>query len=317
MVAVCSQLCQDEVVQGVPYVWMDGELVAFEQATTHVLSHTLHYGTGVFEGIRAYETTNGAAIFRLHDHMRRLVQGAKALRIQLEYSADDLAKACRELILANRLSTCYLRPIVFLGLGAVGVNPSGAQVHVAIATWQWGAYLGKTGVEQGIRVRISSWRRVDQAMMIPNAKSTGQYLNSVLARMEAGAAGYDEAVLLNAQGYVAEGSGENIFTVRDGVVRTPTTQSGALDGITRRTVMTLLRDEGLEVEETVLARSDLYYADEVFFAGTAAEITPIREVDDRPIADGKPGPITKRTQKLYMAAVRGELERYQGWLEYV
>jgi branched-chain amino acid aminotransferase len=304
-------------VKPVPYIWFDGALVPWEEATVHVLSHTLHYGSGVFEGIRAYETEDGTAVFRLHEHMERLVDSAKAYRIPLEMDADDLAKAAVEVIQANELTSCYLRPLVFYGLGKMGLDPSGTQVHTMIAAWEWGSYLGDEGVKNGIRVATSSWRRIDHSMLVPNAKGTGGYLNSVLAKQEAIAGGYEEAILLNTGGFVAEGSGENLFLVRDGVVRVPTWLAGALDGITRNTVNTLLRDDGHRVLEMDLARSDLYYADEAFFTGTAAEVTPVREVDDRTVGDGTPGPITKRTQELYSAAVRGQLEQYRHWLEYV
>ena len=304
-------------MEPVKHIWMDGELVAWEDATVHVLSHALHYGTGVFEGIRAYETESGAAVFRLTDHMERLVRGAAAYQIPLEYSADQLSKAVREVIATNELTDCYIRPLLFLGAGSMGLNPSGATPHVAVAAWKWGAYLGDEGLRNGIRVGVSSWRRIHQSMLIPDAKGTGGYLNSVLARLEANAAGFDEALLLNMDGYIAEGSGENLFLIRDGLVRTPPPQAGALDGITRQTTMQLLRDDGYTIEETNLTRSDVYYADEAFFTGTAAEVTPIREVDHRTIGSGKPGPVTQRAQELFMSAVTGRLEAYRHWLEFV
>jgi branched-chain amino acid aminotransferase len=296
-------------------IWFDGELVPWEEATTHVLSHALHYGTGVFEGIRVYATADGPAGFRLTDHMRRLVGSARAYWIPLEWSADELVAAAKSVVTANGLGACYLRPIAFLGGGSLGLNPAGASIHVAIAAWEWGAYLGEAGVRDGIRVVVSSWRRIGHESLIPNAKGTGQYINSVMAKGEAVRRGYDEALLLNHDGFVTEGSGENLFLVRNGVVVTPPTSSGALAGITRDTVMTLLREDGLEVREQRVGRADVYYADELFFTGTAAEVTPIREIDDRPVGPGEPGPITRRAQELFLSAVTGEDERHHDWLD--
>lgn len=297
------------------WVWMDGELRPWADATTHVLSHGLHYGTGVFEGIRVYATDGGPAGFRLADHMRRLVASAKAYRIPLGWTADDLVAAAGDVVRSNSLPACYLRPIVFLGTGSLGLDPTGATPHAAIAAWEWGAYLGEEGLERGIRVAVSTWRRIGHESLIPNAKGTGQYINSVMAKSEAVRRGYDEALLLNHHGFVTEGSGENLFLVRDGAVTTPPTASGALAGITRDTVMVLLRDQGYEVREEALGRADVYYADEAFFTGTAAEVTPIREVDDRPVGDGEPGPVTRRAQELFQAAVTGQDERYEHWLD--
>lgn len=296
-------------------IWLDGKLVAWEDATTHVLSHGLHYGTGVFEGIRVYDTADGPAGFRLADHMRRLVKSAHAYWIPLEWSVEDLVDAAKEVVRVNGLRACYLRPIVFLGTGSLGLNPKGASVRAAIAAWEWGAYLGEEGLKQGIRVAVSSWRRIGQESLIPNAKGTGQYINSVMAKGEAVRRGYDEALLLNHDGFVTEGSGENLFLVRDGQVQTPPTSSGALAGITRDTVITLLEEEGYEVSQERLGRSDVYYADEAFFTGTAAEVTPIREIDDRPVGSGEPGPVTRRVQELFLSAVTGEDERHQDWLD--
>ncbi len=304
-------------MQATQFIWMDGELVPWEDATVHVLSHALHYGTGVFEGIRAYETADGPAIFRLHDHMVRLVNSAKAYGIPLEWSADDLDKAARETFAANQLAAGYIRPLVFFGLGSIGLNPAGASVHTVIGTWEWGAYLGEEGLRDGIRCTVSSWRRIDQSMLIPNAKGTGGYLNSILAKTEAVRGGYDEAIMLNSHGFIAEGSGENLFLVRDGRVTTPPSTSGSLDGITRASVITLLEDDGHPVTETDVTRSDLYYADEAFFTGTAAEVTPIREIDDRPVGEGKPGPVTRRAQEMFMDAATGKLELYRHWLDLV
>lgn len=296
-------------------IWFDGELVPWADATIHVLSHGLHYGTGVFEGIRVYATDGGPAGFRLTDHMRRLVTSAKAYRIPLEWSADDLVGAATAVVRANSLQACYLRPIVFLGTGGLGLNPAGASVHVAVAAWELGAYLGEGAITQGVNVAVSSWRRIGHESLIPNAKGTGQYINSVMAKSEAVRRGYAEAILLNQAGFVTEGSGENLFLVRDGAAVTPPTWSGALAGITRDSVLTLLHDEGIPVGEAQITRSDLYYADEAFFTGTAAEVTPIRSIDDRPVGPGEPGPVTRRVQELFQAAVTGQDERYHRWLD--
>jgi branched-chain amino acid aminotransferase len=304
-------------MQPTKYVWSDGEMIPWEDATVHVLAHGLHYGTGVFEGIRTYATGEGPAVFRLGDHMTRLVRSAKAFNIPLEWSADQLSDAARDLVRMNELDACYLRPLVFLGPGSLGLNPAGATVRAVIASWVWGAYLGADGLDKGVRVRVSSWRRVSHESLIPNAKGTGQYVTSVLAKQEAIAAGYDESLMLNPQGYVVEGSGENLFIVRDGVVWTPPISAGALDGITRASVMTLLTDAGVEVQERLVSRADLYYADETFFTGTAAEVTPICEIDDRIVGDGTPGPVTRRAQALFHEAVTGKLPEYRDWLTFV
>ena len=304
-------------MQPTTYIWMDGELVAWDDANVHVLSHGLHYGTGAFEGIRAYETDSGTAVFRLTEHTERLARSCKALGIPVDWTIDELVKASKELLSLNGLTSGYIRPLVFYGTGSMGLNPAGASVHTIIATWEWGAYLGEDGVANGIRVKVSSWRRIGHDALMPNAKLTGGYVNSVLAKQEALRAGYDEALMLNSEGFVAEGSGENLFVIRDGVVRTPPVTAGVLDGLTRESVMTLLRDDGYEVVETNIARTDLYYADELFFSGTAAEVTPVREVDDRPVADGRPGPVTKRAQQMFMDTVTGKNERHADWLEYI
>ncbi len=299
------------------YIWLDGELVPWDEAKIHVLSHGLHYGTGVFEGIRAYETPKGPAVFRHHEHMERLVRSARAYKIPFDMTAEELVKAAKQVLSANELNEAYIRPIVFLGLGSIGLNPAGASVHTAIAAWRWGAYLGEEGMLNGIRVTVSSWRRIDSSALIPDAKGTGAYLNSILARTEAERAGYDEAIMLTASGFVSEGSGENVFVIRDGVVTTPPVSDGILDGITRDSVIQIMRDAGIEVVETSIARSALYHADELFLVGTAAEVTPVREVDDRPVGDGNPGPVTKMVQSTYLKAVRGELAEYDHWLDYV
>lgn len=304
-------------MQATEHIWMDGKLVPWADATVHVLTHGLHYGTGAFEGLRTYETDDGPAVFRLVDHIKRLELSTKALGIPFEYSIDTIVDACTEVVRVNNLSSCYIRPIVFFGSGAMGLNPAGADVHVAIAAWEWGAYLGDEGLEKGIRVAVSSWRRIGHEANMPNTKGTGAYINSVLAKTAAVRAGYDEAILLNTSGLVVEGSGENIFAVRDGILYTPPTAAGALAGITQDSVRTMLTDEGYEIRDFALSRTDLYYADELFFTGTAAEVTPIREVDDRPVGDGTPGPITRKAQALFMETVSGKNERYSDWLQYV
>lgn len=298
-------------------IWLDGELVPWEEAKVHVLSHALHYGSGVFEGIRAYATDNGPAVFRLREHMDRLVRGCKAYGIALEHTSDDLSEIALEVMRANDLPAAYIRPLVFLGLGSIGLNPAGAKVHVMVAAWEWGAYLGEDGIANGIRGRFSSWRRIDQASLIPSAKGTGAYLNSILAKSEAVASGYDEAIMLNREGFISEGSGENVFVVNDGTVHTPPIADGCLEGITRDSVIHLLRDADIEVKERSLTRASLYYADEVFLCGTAAEVTPLREIDDRPIGDGKPGPVTRMVQEAFADLVRGRIDRYAHWLTHV
>ncbi|MDK1019784.1 MAG: branched-chain amino acid transaminase [Actinomycetota bacterium] len=299
------------------YIWMDGGLVPWADAQVHVLTHGLHYGTGAFEGIRAYEARNGTAVFRLTDHMDRLARSARTIGISFDYSVEELVKVAKDLLSVNGLTSGYLRPIAFFGTGSMGLNPAGASVHVVIAAWEWGAYLGEDGVKNGIRVAVSSWRRIGHDSFMPNAKVTGGYMNSVLAKTAAVRAGYDEALLLNSEGLVAEGSGENLFLVRDGVVYTPPTSAGALDGLTRDTVSTLLTEDGYDVREAAITRTDLYYADELFFTGTAAEVTPIREVDDKSVGSGEPGPVTRRAQELFMGTVTGELDTHPEWLEYV
>ena len=299
------------------YIWMDGKLVSWDDATVHVLSNTLHYGTGVFEGIRAYETNDGTAVFRLTEHIERLHRSARIYRVPLEWSVEELVDACRTVMRENGLESGYIRPLAYYGLGAIGLNPTGATAHTAIAAWRWGAYLGEEGVLNGIRVGVSSWRRISPAAFVPVAKGCGQYLNSVMAKMEAISNGYDEALLLNADGNISEGSGENVFVVRDGVVFTPPISSGILDGITRHTVMTLFARDRIDIREATLTRGDLLNADEVFFTGTAAEVTPVREIDRRPIGSGRPGPITRRAQELFQRLVSGGDPELSHWLEYV
>ena len=298
-------------------IWMDGELVDWHDAKVHVLSHAVHYGTGVFEGIRAYGTARGAAVWHLHEHMKRLFRSAKLYHMDIPYSLEAMTEATKEVIRANGLNACYIRPVVMRGYGEMGVNPLNAPINVFIGVWPWGAYLGEDALEQGVRVKISSWRRNSQNSLPAAGKATGQYINSVLAKVESLKAGYDEAIMLNEAGFITDGSGENVFVVRDGVLTTPPIQAGCLDGITRASVTTIARDLGYEVREENLVRTDLYNAEEVFFTGTAAEITPIREVDDRVVGEGHRGPITKEIQGAFFAATKGETEKYAGWLTYV
>lgn len=299
-------------------IWMDGELVDWQDATVHVLTHSLHYGMGVFEGIRAYETGNGPAIFRLTDHVRRLARSAAIFGMELSYSEDELAAAIRETVAASGLQSCYIRPLVYLGYGEMGLNPLPCPVKVAIACWAWEAYLGEEGLRSGISLKVSSWARHDPRSVPTAAKGTGLYINSSLAKVEAIRGGYDEALLLTTEGYVSEGTGENVFVVRSGVIHTPPSGAvGALEGITAEAVRTLAADLGYEVRESLLRRTDLYIADEVFLTGTAAEVVPVASVDDHRIADATPGPITRAIQSIFDDAVRGRLDRYKDWLDYV
>jgi len=298
-------------------IWMDGELVAWRDAQVHVLSHALHYGSGVFEGIRAYETVRGPAVWHLDEHLKRLYRSAKLYHLDIPFSPEALKDATKEVIRANELQSCYIRPLAFRGYGEIGVNPLDSPVNVTIAVWPWGAYLGEDALEQGVRVKVSSWRRNPQNSLPAAAKATGQYINSVLAKVESLKAGYDEAIMLNEAGFITDGSGENVFIVQDGVLTTPPIQAGCLDGITRQSVITIARDLGYSVREENLVRTDLYNADEVFFTGTAAEITPIREVDDRVVGEGHRGRITKELQGAFFSATKGETDRYADWLTHV
>ena len=298
-------------------IWMDGELVDWGDAHIHVLSHAVHYGTGVFEGIRAYETARGAAVWHLDEHLRRFFRSAKLYHMEIPYSREALTGATKEVIRANGLAACYVRPLALRGYGEMGVNPLDAPVNVVIAVWPWGTYLGEEALEEGVRIKISSWRRNSQNSLPAAAKATGQYINSVLAKVESLKAGYDEAIMLNESGQITDGSGENVFVVRDGTIRTPPISAGCLDGITRGTVIQLARDLGYPVRDETLVRTDLYNADECFFTGTAAEITPIREIDDRVVGEGHRGPITKELQSAFFAATKGEDARHTDWLTYV
>jgi branched-chain amino acid aminotransferase len=296
-------------------IWMDGALVDWADATVHVLTHALHYGSGVFEGIRCYQTADGPAVFRLTDHMTRLARSAKILRMELGYSADELGDATRDVIRANGLTECYIRPLAFHGYGAMGLNPLPAPVSVTIAVWPWDTYLGEEGMKHGVTMGISSWRQRGINAMPPVAKATGNYTNSSLAKIEALDHGYDEAIMLNEAGHVCEGTGENIFVVRDGVLMTPPVSDGILDGITRDSIIRMADDFGIIVRERSLVRTDLYLADEVFVCGTAAEVVPVRAVDGREI--GEPGPVTTLMQQTYLKAVHGEVPAYEEWPERV
>ena len=298
-------------------IWHNGEFVAWEDARVHVLTHGLHYGTAVFEGIRCYETDRGPAIFRHLDHLVRLERSAKLYYMDLPYTVEQLRAATHELIARNGLSSCYIRPIAFRGYGQMGLNPLEAPVDVSISMWPWGAYLGEEGIRDGVRAKVSSWERISPRSLIPHAKASGQYLNSVLAKIESVKAGYDEAILLDEHGHVCEGSGENVFAVRDGVIITPPQTASILDGINRRSVMTLARELGHEVLERDIARAELYLADEVFLTGTAAELVPVRELDDHAIGEGRPGPITRGLQSAFTDALHGRSERHLDWLDVV
>jgi branched-chain amino acid aminotransferase len=298
---------------------MDGELVDWADAKVHILTHTMHYGSGVFEGIRAYATPSGVAVFRLAEHIHRLFTSAKVFMIDVPYTEDEIIEASRLVVRVNDMKDgCYLRPLVYLGYGEMGLNPLPSPVNVSIAAWPWGSYLGDEGVANGVSVKISSWQRHDPNAVPTAAKGTGMYANSSLAKIEALKAGYDEAVLLTPDGRVSECTGENIFIVRDGTIVTPpTSDAGALAGITQRSVETIATDMGVPALHEPLVRTDLYLADEAFLTGTAAEVVPIRSVDDREVGDGRPGRITREIQQTYFAAVRGEIDRYKDWLHHV
>ncbi len=298
-------------------IWMNGELIAWEDAKVHVLTHGLHYGTGVFEGMRCYDTARGPAIFRSPEHFERLLRSAELYYMPVPYSVEQLRVAAREVIASNGLRSCYIRPIVFRGYGQMGLNPLEAPVDVAIAAWEWGAYLGEEGKRNGIRAKVSSWRRISPDSLIPHSKASGQYLNSVLAKIESHKAGYEEAILLDDHGHVCEGSGENVYIVRDGEIATPGQHNSILDGITRRSVVQIAEDLGYEVMERNVARAEMYLADEVFLSGTAAELVPVREIDDHVIGSGEPGEITRVLQAAFEDAIHGRSERYREWLDVI
>lgn len=296
-------------------IWMNGEFVAWEDAKVHVLTHALHYGTGVFEGVRCYDTEIGPAVFRHDEHLDRLFKSAGLYYMPIPFEREALRDATLELIGRNGFRSCYIRPLVYRGYGTMGLFPLEATVDVSIAAWEWGAYLGEEGKRLGVRGKVSSWRRISTASLIPHAKASGQYLNSVLAKIEAHKAGYEEAILLDEHGHVCEGSGENLFIVRDGVIHTPPQTAGILDGINRKSVMQIARDLGYEVVERNVARAELYLADELFCTGTAAELTPIREVDDHAVGAGEPGEITRAIAKVFDDALYGRDPRYRDWLD--
>jgi branched-chain amino acid aminotransferase len=297
-------------------IWMNGEFVAWEDAKVHVLTHGLHYGTGVFEGIRCYETDRGPAIFRHHEHLDRLLNSAELYYMPVPYTREQLREATHALITRNGLRSCYIRPIVFRGYGQMGLFPLEAPVDVSIAVWEWGAYLGEESKRTGVRAKVASWRRISSDSLIPAAKASGQYLNSVLAKIETHKAGYDEAIVLDEHGNLCEGSGENVFVIRDGVIATPPPTASILGGITRGSAIQIARDLGYEVVERNLARAELYLADEVFLTGTAAELVPVREIDDHAIGDGD-WPITREVQATFEDALHGRSARYSDWLDVV
>jgi len=297
-------------------IWFDGEMRPWREATTHVLTHTLHYGMGVFEGVRAYDAEQGTAIFRLTEHTDRLFRSAHILQMPMPFDKETLNEAQLAVVRENNLQSAYLRPMCFYGSEGMGLRADNLRVHVIVAAWEWGAYLGKENLEKGIRIRTSSFTRHHVNITMCKAKANGNYMNSMLALNEALTCGYDEAMLLDNEGYVAEGSGENIFIVRNGVLYTPDLTS-ALEGVTRDTIMVLAREEGLEIREKRITRDEVYVADEAFFTGTAAEVTPIRELDGRSIGSGTRGPITEKLQKHYFDVVHGRLEKYNDWLTYI
>lgn len=302
-------------IETVAKIWMDGELVDWDDAKVHVLTHTLHYGSGVFEGVRAYATDRGPAVFRLEEHTRRLFDSAKIFMIDIPYTPEQINAAIVETVRVNEVESCYIRPLVYLGYGEMGLNPLPCPVRVSVAVWPWGAYLGEDSLRHGVRMKISSWKRHDPNVIPPAAKGTGMYINSSLAKVEAIKSGYDEAIMLSPQGFVSECTGENIFVVKGGRIITPPVTAGALEGITQSAVRRIATDLGIPYEVGNLLRSDLYTADEAFLSGTAAEVVPVNSVDDRVI--GEPGPITRAVQETFYAAVSGRDDRYKDWLTYV
>lgn len=298
-------------------IWMDGQLIDWRAAQVHVLTHTLHYGCGAFEGVRAYKTDKGTAIFRLQEHTERLMNSAKILRMKLPFSADALNEAQKEVIRANKLESCYIRPLVWIGSEGLGVSPKANSVHAMVAAWAWGAYLGAEGMKRGIRVKTSSYTRHHVNVTMTQAKTVSNYTNSILAVLEAQEDGYEEAILLDPAGFVSEGSGENLFLVKNGVVYTPDLSAGALNGITRNTVLHICKDLGLDVVQKRITRDECYIADELFFTGTAAEVTPIREYDRVQIGEGSRGPVTTRIQNAFFDIVSGRNPKYAHWLTLV
>jgi len=304
-------------VEPTDLIWMNGAFVAWEDAKVHVLTHGLHYGTGVFDSMRCYETKLGPAVFRNADHLERLRRSAELYYMPVPYSVEELRAATLELVARNGLRSCYIRPLVNRGYGTMGLNPLDASVDVTIACWEWGTYLGEEGMRDGVRAMVSSWRRISPDSLIPHAKASGQYLNNVLAKVESVKAGYQESILLDDQGHVSEGTGENIYIVREGEIVTPGHHNSILDGITRRSIIQIAQDLGYPVVERDIARAELYLADEVFMSGTAAELVPVREVDNHQIGTGRPGEITRVLQKEFDDAIHGRSERYREWLDVV
>ncbi len=305
------------MVQKAEKIWLDGRFVNWDEANVHILTHTLHYGLGVFEGIRCYECLDSSsAVFCLDEHVERLFDSAHIIQIKIPFSRSEIAQAIKDTLKVNHQKEAYIRPLVFIGDGAMGVHPKDNPIRVAIITWPWGAYLGDEGLAKGIRMKISSFSRHHVNIMMTKTKTVGNYVNSVLAKREATGDGYDEAILLDPEGYVSEASGENIFIVKRGVIKTPPL-TGILPGITRRCVLTIARDRGIPVVEERFSRDELYIADEAFLSGTAAELTPIREVDNRTIGQGSPGPITQAIRSVFFDAVHGKSEKYKHWLSYI
>lgn len=294
-------------------IWKDGQLVDWRDATIHVLTHSLHYGMGVFEGVRAYKTQNGTAIFRLREHTQRLFNSAKIFQMKIPFEMETVLEAQKQVVRANKLESCYIRPLAWVGDEKLGVSAQGNTIHLAIAAWEWGAYLGEEGMKRGIRIKTSSFARHHVNVTLVRAKASGNYINSILANQEALTDGYDEALLLDTDGFVSEGSGENVFIVKNGKLYTPDLAS-CLDGITRDSVIAMARDLGIEVIEKRITRDEMYCADEAFFTGTAAEVTPIRELDNRQIGPGHRGPITEKLQTLFFDIVAGRAPKYQHWL---
>jgi len=304
-------------VQKVDKIWLDGKMIPWDQANVHILTHTLHYGLGVFEGIRCYECADGrSAIFRLKDHIDRLYDSGHILLMDVPFPKDEILKACKDVFTINKLKAGYLRPLAFIGDGEMGLYATSNPIRVAIIAWPWGTYLGEEGVKNGIRTKVSSFVRHHVNAMMGKSKTVGNYVNSILAKREAMLAGYEETIMLDPQGYVAEASGENLFVVRNGIVKTPPLTK-ILEGITRDTVIALLADENIKVQEALITRDELYIADEIFMTGTAAEVTPVRELDHRTIGTGKPGPITQKVQALYFDLVKGKNKKHTEWLDYV
>lgn len=295
-------------------IWMDGQMVEWRDARIHVLSHTLHYGCGAFEGVRAYDTARGTAIFRLREHTERLFNSAKILRMKIPFSVDEVIEAQRAVVKANNLKSCYLRPLTWIGSEKLGVSPKGNKIHLMVAAWSWGAYLGEEGLKRGIRVKTSSYTRHHVNITMTQAKAVSNYTNSILANMEATEDGYDEALLLDSAGFVSEGAGENLFVIKNGVVYTPDLSAGALNGITRNTVFNICQDLGLKLIEKRITRDEVYICDEAFFTGTAAEVTPIRELDRVELGQGSRGPITEKIQSAFFDIVNGRNPKYAEWL---